>query len=282
MTSGRPAACLYRLISGQLPRVLPDVGHYAAAATRGDPVPRPARHLRRTRLARRPGDGHARRRPRRAPHRGQSASEVLSSAQFSAPVRGLPVATAPPGPARPGHARGGPAGGAASEDPLTTPVAQAAAAHGRQPLATAEPRQAPPSAAWRLWCSPGRSSRGGSAPPRRSTASRRAAPAPPAASHAAAAARVVPGPRPVRLLRHVAARSCLLRRAGCRVPRRPRVPRPRRPRVPAPPPRRAPPRPRLPVVRTRGAPLPQRQPPRPARRTVRQPRARRRWCLSPT
>ena len=39
MTSGRPAASLYRLISGRPPRLLPDVGHYAAAATRGEPVP---------------------------------------------------------------------------------------------------------------------------------------------------------------------------------------------------------------------------------------------------
>jgi serine/threonine-protein kinase len=46
---GEPSACssdvwaagcvLYRLISGRLPRQLPDVADYAAAATRGDPVP---------------------------------------------------------------------------------------------------------------------------------------------------------------------------------------------------------------------------------------------------
>jgi eukaryotic-like serine/threonine-protein kinase len=123
------AGCvLYRLISGRMPRLLPDVGHYAAAATRGDPVP----DLRDISDA--PGwlagpvmamlaDDPASR-----PTAGECA-QALSSTQFSTPSPLLPIGNwRIPGQRGPDELVAGPVGGPASEDPVTTPVARQAAA----------------------------------------------------------------------------------------------------------------------------------------------------------
>ena len=78
----RRAACLQQRHLGRRLRALPANLRQAAAGAarrrrlrgRGDarrPGPRPARHHRRARLARRPGDGHARRRPGPPPRRGR-------------------------------------------------------------------------------------------------------------------------------------------------------------------------------------------------------------------
>ena len=123
---------LYRLISGRLPRLLPDVADYAAAATRGDPFP----DLRDITDA--PGwltgpvmamlaDD-----PSSRPAAGECA-RLLSSAQSPAPVPGRPVrsrhlpgllgsgllGSGQPGS---GQAEPGPVTGARGEDPVTTPV----------------------------------------------------------------------------------------------------------------------------------------------------------------
>ena len=123
------AGCvLYRLISGRPPRLLPDVGHYAAAATRGEPVP----DLRQITDA--PGwltgpvmamlDDDPACRPT-----ASECVEALSGAPFWVPSPRLPI-----GDWRLSGQRGqeepeaGPVVVAASEDPVTAPVARRAAA----------------------------------------------------------------------------------------------------------------------------------------------------------
>jgi serine/threonine protein kinase len=113
---------LYRLISGRLPRLLPDVADYAAAATRGDPFP----DLRDITDA--PGwltgpvmamlaDDPALR-----PTAGECV-QLLSSAQFPAPAPGLPVRSRHlPGQLGSSQTDPGPVTGAEGEDPLTAPV----------------------------------------------------------------------------------------------------------------------------------------------------------------
>jgi serine/threonine-protein kinase len=113
---------LYRLISGRLPRLLPDLAAYAAAATRSDPFP----DLRDITDA--PGwladpvmamlaDDPALR-----PTAGECV-QLLSSAQFPAPVAGQPVRSRHlPGQLGSGQTDPGPVTGAAGEDPVTAPV----------------------------------------------------------------------------------------------------------------------------------------------------------------
>jgi serine/threonine-protein kinase len=113
---------LYRLISGRLPRLLPDVADYAAAATRGDPFPDlrditdapgwltgPVMAM----LADDPG---------LRPTAGECV-QLLSSAQFPAPAPGLPVRSRHlPGQVGSGPTDPGPVAGAAGEDPRTASV----------------------------------------------------------------------------------------------------------------------------------------------------------------
>jgi serine/threonine-protein kinase len=124
------AGCvLYRLISGRPPRQLPDVGHYAAAATRGEPVPDlrditdapdwlagPVMAMLADDPARRPAAG--------------DCVQAFSGAPVSAPALRLPFGNwRPPGEPAPDESVAVPAGGAASEDPVTTAVARQAVAH---------------------------------------------------------------------------------------------------------------------------------------------------------
>jgi len=123
------AGCvLYRLICGRTPRLLPDVGHYAAAATRGEPVPDlrditdvpdwlagPVMAMLADDPALRPT--------------AAECVRALSTTWFTTPAHGLPA-----------HGRHlpiqfgdhqaltGVTGGAAGEDPVTTPVARPAGA----------------------------------------------------------------------------------------------------------------------------------------------------------
>jgi serine/threonine-protein kinase len=124
------AGCvLYRLISGRPPRLLPDVGHYAAAATRGEPVP----DLRDITDA--PGwlTGPVMAMLADDPARRPTAGEcvlALTNAQFSTPPRGLAIGNwRLQGQRDPDDPMAGPAGGAASSDPVTTPVARQAGPH---------------------------------------------------------------------------------------------------------------------------------------------------------
>jgi serine/threonine-protein kinase len=124
------AGCvLYRLICGRPPRLLPDVADYVAAATRGEPVP----DLRDITDA--PGwlTGPVMAMLADDPARRPTAAECvrsLSSAQFPAPSPVLSVGNW----RRPGHPgqdepMAGPVGGAASEEPVLTPVARRPGAH---------------------------------------------------------------------------------------------------------------------------------------------------------
>jgi serine/threonine-protein kinase len=117
------AGCvLYRLISGRLPRVLPDVAGYAAAATRGDPFPdlrdisdAPA-WLTGPVMAMLADD------PVDRPSAGECA-QLLTSAQFPAPGPGRPVRSRHlPGQVDGDTAEPDPLSGAAGEDPVTSPV----------------------------------------------------------------------------------------------------------------------------------------------------------------
>ena len=124
------AGCvLYRLISGHLPRLLPDVGHYAAAATRGEPVPDlrditdapdwlagPVMAM----LADDPA------------HRPTAAEcvQALSGARSSTPFPALPVGDwRLPGQSGQDELVADPAGGVPVGGPITTPVARQAVAH---------------------------------------------------------------------------------------------------------------------------------------------------------
>jgi tRNA A-37 threonylcarbamoyl transferase component Bud32 len=132
------AGCvLYRLISGRAPRLLPDVGHYAAAATRGEPVPDlgditnapgwlagPVMAMLEDNPARRPT----------AEECVEAFSGAFSSASFSGASFSVPSSRLPTG-GRRRRGRGrrvkpvtGPVVSAASEDPVTAPVARSAAA----------------------------------------------------------------------------------------------------------------------------------------------------------
>jgi serine/threonine protein kinase len=123
------AGCvLYRLICGRTPRLLPDVGHYAAAATRGEPVP----DLRD--IADVPDwlAGPVMAMLADDPAQRPTAAEcvrALSTTWFTTPAHGLP-AHGPHLPIQFGHhqALTGVTGGAAGEDPVTTPVARPAGA----------------------------------------------------------------------------------------------------------------------------------------------------------
>lgn len=114
---------LYRLISGRLPRVLPDAAGYAAAAVRGDPVPElhdfteaPAwlTGAVMAMLAAAPAD-----RPT-----ADDCIRLLAGPRFPPPARGRRV-HGQPVPGRPGTA---PAIAAADGEPVTTPARRAAAA----------------------------------------------------------------------------------------------------------------------------------------------------------
>jgi serine/threonine-protein kinase len=140
------AGCvLYRLISGGLPRQLPDVADYAAAATRGDPVPDlrdiadAPNWLADTVMAMLADD------PARRPTAGECVRS-LSSGQSITPFPWLPVGdwrlpdelgpdrdSGRPGGDRHGGGRrrpdelaSGPLIGMVSTDPVTTPVARSA------------------------------------------------------------------------------------------------------------------------------------------------------------
>ena len=118
---------LYRLISGRLPRVLPDVADYAAAATRGAPVPDlrditdapgwltgPVMAMLADDPASRPAAGEC--------------LQLLSGAQFPPHVSGRPVRTRHRsgllglGLLGSGQAEPVPVGYAAAEDPVTAPT----------------------------------------------------------------------------------------------------------------------------------------------------------------
>ena len=113
---------LYRLISGRLPRLLPDVADYAAAATRGDPFP----DLRDITDA--PGwlTGPVMAMLADDPVLRPTAGEclqLLSSAQFPAPAPGLPVRSRHlPGQVGSGPTDPGSPAGEKGEDPRTALV----------------------------------------------------------------------------------------------------------------------------------------------------------------
>ncbi len=201
------AGCvLYRLISGRAPRLLPDVGHYAAAATRGEPVP----DLRDISDAPDWLTGPVMAMLDDDPASRPTASEcveALSGAPFWVPSPRLPIGDwRLSGQLGQGEPAADPAGGAASEDPVTAPVARRAAARtaaGRSRRlnrgvtaigGTALLLLAGSLTAWRLSTSPpaaGAAAGGATSP---------------AASHAAAAAAPASAARaPVRLPRHGAA-----------------------------------------------------------------------------
>jgi eukaryotic-like serine/threonine-protein kinase len=134
---GDPSACssdiwaagcvLYRLISGVLPRQLPDVADYAAAAIRGEPVPdlhditdAPG-WLADTVMAMLADD------PARRPTAGDCVRS-LSSALCPTPLPWLPVGNwRLPGQLGPDEPAPGPLIGSVSTDPVTTPVARPSA-----------------------------------------------------------------------------------------------------------------------------------------------------------
>ncbi len=123
------AGCvLYRLISGRTPRLLPDVGHYAAAATRGEPVPDLRDITDAPDWLAGPVMAMLADDPASRPTAGECV-QALSSTQFSTPSPLLPIGNwRIPGQRGPGELVAGPVGGAASADPVTTPVARQAAA----------------------------------------------------------------------------------------------------------------------------------------------------------
>jgi serine/threonine-protein kinase len=113
---------LYRLISGRLPRLLPDVADYAAAATRGDPfadlrdITDAPGWLTGPVMAMLADD------PALRPTAGECV-QLLSSAQFPAPAVGLPVRSRHlPGQLGSGQTDPDPVTGAGAEDPVTAPV----------------------------------------------------------------------------------------------------------------------------------------------------------------
>jgi serine/threonine protein kinase len=127
------AGCvLYRLISGRAPRLLPDVGHYAAAATRGEPVPDLRDITDAPDWLTVPVMAMLEDDPACRPTAGECV-QALSGVSFSVPFPRLPIGDwRLPGKRGRGElvaaAAGGATGGAASEDPVTTPVARHAAA----------------------------------------------------------------------------------------------------------------------------------------------------------
>jgi serine/threonine protein kinase len=123
------AGCvLYRLISGRMPRLLPDVGHYAAAATRGEPVP----DLRDITDAPDWLTGPVMAMLADDPASRPTAAEcvqALSGARFSAPFPVLAVGNwRVPGQSGRDKPTTGPVSGFASDDPVTTPVVRPAGA----------------------------------------------------------------------------------------------------------------------------------------------------------
>ena len=124
------AGCvLYRLICGRTPRLLPDVGHYAAAATRGDPVP----DLRDITDAPDWLAGPVMAMLADDPASRPTAAEcvrALSTGWLITPAHGLP-AHGGHLPAQLGHdpALAAVTDGAAREDPVTNPVARPAGAN---------------------------------------------------------------------------------------------------------------------------------------------------------
>ena len=124
------AGCvLYRLISGRPPRLLPDVGHYAAAATRGEPVPDLRDITDAPDWLTGPVMAMLADDPASRPTAGECV-QALSGARFPVSSPRLPA-----GSWRLLGQRGtdepvaSPAGGAASEDPVTTAVARQAGPH---------------------------------------------------------------------------------------------------------------------------------------------------------
>ena len=127
------AGCvLYRLISGRPPRLLPDVGHYAAAATRGEPVPDLRDITDAPDWLTVPVMAMLEDDPACRPTAGECV-QALSGASFSVPFPRLPIGDWRL-PGQRGRRElvaaetGGATGGAASEDPVTTPVARRAVA----------------------------------------------------------------------------------------------------------------------------------------------------------
>ena len=121
------AGCvLYRLICGRTPRLLPDVGHYAAAATRGEPIP----DLREITDVPDWLAGPVMAMLADDPARRPTAAEcvrALSTTWFTTPAHGLP-AHGRRLPIRFSQELTGVTGGAAGEDPVTTPVVRPASA----------------------------------------------------------------------------------------------------------------------------------------------------------
>ena len=169
---------LYRLISGRLPRVLPDAADYAAAAVRGDPIPdlrditdAPA-WLTGPVMAMLASD------PAGRPAAGDCAPAALRRAvrRRRPPAAGSAGGSSRPstGPGQPGLS---PVTDAAGEDPAAASVTRPSCrANDRRPLVAPAPgrprhRRRGAAAARR-----DRSPRGGSARPRSPPSSRRAAP----------------------------------------------------------------------------------------------------------
>ena len=123
------AGCvLYRLISGRLPRLLPDVGHYAAVATRGEPVPDLRDITDAPDWLADPVMAMLADDPARRPTAGECV-QAFSSTPLSTSLPALSVGKwRLPGQLGPDDFVPGPVG-AASEDPVTTPVARQAGTH---------------------------------------------------------------------------------------------------------------------------------------------------------
>ena len=123
------AGCvLYRLISGRAPRLLPDVGHYAAAATRGEPVPDLRDITNAPDWLAGPVMAMLDDNPARRPTADECV-EALSGASFSVPSSRLPTGDwRLPDQGRQVKPVTGPAVSAAAEDPVTAPAARRAAA----------------------------------------------------------------------------------------------------------------------------------------------------------
>ena len=118
---------LYRLISGRAPRLLPDVGHYAAAATRGEPVPDLRDITNAPDWLAGPVMAMLDDNPARRPTADECV-EALSGASFSVPSSRLPTGDwRLPDQGRPVKPVTGPAVSAAVEDPVTAPAARRAA-----------------------------------------------------------------------------------------------------------------------------------------------------------
>jgi serine/threonine protein kinase len=258
---------LYRLISGRLPRVLPDPADYAAAAMRGDPIPdlrditeAPA-WLTSPVMAMLAAD------PVSRPAAGDCV-RLLSGEQFAVPAGGQRLRR-PPRSDQPDPSQRelSPLIGGASGEPSTTSVTRAAATRpaagrwrrlDRVTFAIAGVALlliAGSFTAWRL---------SASAQPSELVVRARSTTAPPPASHPAAATTPAasPPPRPGQVPPS--------HRRRTPPPLTPRAPTPHPPRTPVPHPPRAPPR------------HPRRAPSQLVTRSARRPRARRPWCRSRT